>query len=128
KNQPLAEFEAGVVMTLAAIHLHHIPLLIYQDAEHVREDGREKGSADIIGADRDLGLLIIDCTLNIPDLPKIQKLVNTARDLGARLDTNCRAILICGGDTILLRQESAKYGVSFIDASQLEAVWNTARS
>ena len=126
--QSLSSFEAGVLLTFSAVNLRYAPLMVYREAEHMRDQGREIGSADIVAFDFECGLLVIDCTSNVPTIDKIQKLRNTVQALGKRISTPIRGVIVCASDVALLRQDSARYGIDFVDASQLQAIWDIARS
>ncbi len=122
KNQPLPPFEAGVLLTLSALNLRYAPLMVYREAETLRDEGREVGSADIIAFDHECGLLVLDCTSSPPPDDKIQKLRNTVQALSRWMTVPIRGVIICASDVTVFRQKSSEYGINFIDASQLQAI------
>jgi hypothetical protein len=127
-QQPMLPFEAGVLLTLAAINLRHVPLMVFRDAESIHVEGQSNRSADIIALDPDLGLLVIDCTTGVPSDQKIQRLRNTVQYLGSLLPCACRGILICSENVDTLRRNAEHYGLAFVQADQLLGIWNHAHS
>jgi hypothetical protein len=126
KQADLAPFEAGVVWLFSLLGLRCVPLLIYRKGEQVREEKSVVGSADILASDPQLGLglMVIDCTRAVPDNPKTDELRNTALFLSEQLGHPVHAVIVTPTDLIALPQESARYGVAFLDRHQIGELWD----
>lgn len=105
-----------------------IPLTVYKEREHLRRDGIEVGSADLLIYDDQYGdLIVADLTVAPPPTDKLQRLRNTASDLSERLGLPVRAVLIAPIDPEFFLQNTNLRPLAFVDKNQLDSLWNLIR-
>jgi len=85
KQADLSPLEAGLVWLLPLLNIRAEPLLVERKAETLREGKIQRGSADIIAYDPEVGLMVVDATRRLPDAHKRDQLLNTVHNLRAIL-------------------------------------------
>jgi len=89
--------------------------------ETVREDVASKGSADIIACYRESNaILAIDCTIGVPDEPKIDKIKNTAEYISRKIGLPVKAVIVTSQKSIITKELGQKHSVKIIDNTDLE--------
>lgn len=91
--------------------------------ETVREDKTSKGSADIIACYRDSDvrtILVIDCTMGVPDEPKIDKIRNTAEYISRKISLPVKPLIVTSQKSAITKELSEKHSVKIIDNTDLD--------
>jgi hypothetical protein len=93
--------------------------------ENIREEGIEKGSADIIASYREstlLNIIVIDCTIAVPSEHKIDKIKNTAEYVSRKIGFPVKAVIVTSEKSSLTKEQGQKHAVKIIDYTDLEKI------
>ncbi len=91
--------------------------------ETVREDKASKGSADIIACYRESNastILVIDCTMGVPDEPKIDKIKNTAEYISRKIGLPVKPLIVTSEKSVITKELGQKHSVKIIDNIDLD--------
>lgn len=93
--------------------------------ESVREETTERGSADILAIYCEKGaeqIIAIDCTINVPDGNKIDKIKNTADYISRKIGYPIKPVIVTSANTSLTKEEGRKHDVKIIDHADIEKI------
>jgi hypothetical protein len=91
--------------------------------ETVREGLESKGSADIIACYRESDactILAIDCTIGVPDEPKIDKIRNTADYISRKIGLPVKAVIVTSQKSVTTKELGQKFSIKIIDNTDLD--------
>lgn len=96
-------------------------LMLGRRFEIIRENGIEKGSADILACDSiSKRLVVIDCTVSPPPANKIDKIRNTANYVSRKINNIAKPLIITPSDASAAKHAAKTYGVTILDKTDLE--------
>ena len=93
--------------------------------ESVREETTERGSADILAIYHEKSaeqIIAIDCTINVPDGNKIDKIKNTADYISRKIGYPIKPVIVTSVNTALTKEEGKKHDVKIIDRADIEKI------
>jgi len=115
-------FESAVSWLLQIIGFHAMKLNDKAKGQSLRVDGAEVGSADILAYDPQTGrLLVVDCTIGVPESAKLQRIKNSAERLRSPT-CDCDAVLITGQDAALPKRDAYAKGIVMLDKADLTRI------
>lgn len=93
--------------------------------EKIREEKTEKGSADIIACyceSNTQRILVIDCTIGVPDGPKIDNIKNTAEYVSRKIGNPVEAVIVTSKKSDMTKAMGQNHGVKIIDYTDLDKI------
>jgi hypothetical protein len=91
--------------------------------ETIRENKTEMGSADIIAfCSNEKEIIAIDCTIGVPQEPKIDKIKNTAEYVSRKIGLPVRAMIFTSKKAMMVKESANKCNVKVIDYADLDRV------
>ena len=101
------------------LRLRHIPLFLAREAEAMKVGDVDAGSTDILMHDYECGVVVLDCTRNIPSREKGARLRQSAQRLSEAVGEPVRCGIICAVDVEMLRESWGPFGVALISDNDL---------
>jgi hypothetical protein len=116
------KFESAISWLLEILGFQTIKLDSEAQGENLSINGRHVGSADILAYDpcRD-ALLVVGCTIGVPDAAELQRIANTANGLRSE-KRHCDPVVVTFRDAGLLKKEGKMKGVTVVDHTDLQTV------
>ena len=136
-RQADSQFSSAVSWLLELCGFRTLNLSALPDAEHLRIDGKEEGSCDIIAAAESspASLLLVDCTTAVPRQDKFARIRLTAEEIAKqaaslfeKLQVTVRPVIAVSKDVPELRNpEYLQAGTSILDKSQLQILFELVK-
>ena len=130
-TKPQDIFEETICHFLSSAGLSAVYLGIHENLKD--QLGNIIGSADILAYDKDTGtLLAISCKTSMPDHNSVDKIHNTSIAIKSRLPSfldviNVESFIFTTQIAEIQKEEAKKFGVTIIDKSALENLFNLAQ-
>jgi hypothetical protein len=114
------DFAASVYWLLEGLDIRCLKLRRGR-SEVIRENKTEKGSADIIAYDSKYRkLIVIDCTIAVPQAGKIDKIKSTADYISRKITYPVKAAIFTAKKAVAMKETANKCEVKLIDNTDLE--------
>ena len=136
-KQADSQFSSAVSWLLELCGFRVLNLSALPDAEHLRIDGKEEGSCDIIAVAESIpaSLLIVDCTTAVPRQDKFARIRLTAEEIAkqaaslfGKLQVTVRPVIAISKEVPELRNpEYIQAGTYVLDKSQLQTLMELVR-
>jgi hypothetical protein len=117
------DLEFAFTWLLEMLNFSAINLGLGKD-EIIREEKTQRGSADIlaISSEDPKEIIVIDCTIGVPDGNKIDNIKNTSDYISRKIGIPIKPVIVTPAITSVVKEDGRKHGVIILDRTDIEKI------